>query len=117
MSGTDHSEPKATHDDTPPATSPPDTSHSGDALEADPLRGSRTSRSWLAVAALALILVMLLVFVAQNTARTAVRFLGWTWHPPLAVAMLAGVVAGMLLAVVAGSLRIWQLRRRVRRAP
>jgi uncharacterized integral membrane protein len=67
------------------------------------------------MAALAVLLVLLVVFIAQNTSRATLRFLGWTWHPPLAVALLAGVVTGMLLALVAGSLRLWQLHRRVRR--
>jgi uncharacterized integral membrane protein len=82
---------------------------------ADPLRGSRTSRVWVSVTALAVIVVLLVVFVAQNTDRVSVRFFGWTWHAPLAVEILVGAVAGMLLAVVAGTLRIWQLHRRVRR--
>lgn len=112
MSSTDAGDPAAVHD--APAAEPSSAPAAGSAHHKDPLRGSRTSRVWLAVTALAVILILLIVFVAQNTARVAVRFLGWTWHPPLAVAILAGVVAGMLLAVMAGSLRIWQLRRRVR---
>jgi uncharacterized integral membrane protein len=115
MSSSETSRTAAAHDEST-APGPTDAPATARADGADPLRGSRTSRGWLAVAALAIILVLLIVFVAQNTARVAVRFFGWTWHPPLAVAMLAGVVAGMLLAVVAGSLRIWQLHRRVRRA-
>jgi uncharacterized integral membrane protein len=93
-----------------------DAGDDGDDGVADPLRGSRTSRGWVAVATLAVIFVLLIVFVAQNTDRVAVRFFGWTWHAPLAVAILVGAVAGMVLAVVAGTLRIWQLHRRVRRA-
>ena len=82
----------------------------------DPLRGSLASRTWLTMTLLAVLLVLLVVFVAQNTDRVPLDFLGWTWHPPLAVALLAAVAAGLLLAVTAGSLRIWQLRRRVHRA-
>jgi uncharacterized integral membrane protein len=81
----------------------------------DPLRSSATSRVWLAAVGLTLLLVVLVVFVAQNTDRVDVSFLGWTWHPPLAVALLVSVVGGLALAVVAGTLRIWQLHRRVRR--
>ncbi len=82
----------------------------------DPLRGSRTSRAWVALVGLVVLLILLVVFIAQNTGHVPVRFLGWTWHPPLAVALLATLVGGMVLAVVAGSLRIWQLHRRVRRS-
>ena len=81
----------------------------------DPLRSSSTSHVWLALGALAVILVLLVVFLAQNTTRVPLSFLGWEGHPPLAVALLASVAAGLLLAVIAGSLRIVQLRRRVHR--
>jgi uncharacterized integral membrane protein len=70
---------------------------------------------WLALGALALLLVLLVVFLAQNTTRVPLNFLGWHGNPPLAVALLAAVAAGLLLAVTAGSLRIVQLRRRVHR--
>jgi uncharacterized integral membrane protein len=87
----------------------------GDTAPPDPLRSSFTARAWVMLAALAFLLLALIIFVAQNTERVALRFLGWTWHPPLAVAILASIVGGLLLAVLSGTLRIWQLRRRVRR--
>ncbi|MCL2541903.1 MAG: lipopolysaccharide assembly protein LapA domain-containing protein [Nocardioidaceae bacterium] len=81
----------------------------------DPLRGSWTSRTWTAVVGLAALLILLIVFIAQNTKEVPIRLFGWSWHPPLAVAILAAVAAGLLIAVCAGTLRILQLRRRVRR--
>ena len=81
----------------------------------DPLRRSRTSGAWFAVVALAALLLLLIVFIAQNTQSVEVSFLGWNGHAPLAVALLIGSLVGILVAVVAGSLRILQLRRRVRR--
>lgn len=83
--------------------------------KADPLRGSRTSGLWVAVVASAVVLVLLIVFIGQNTETVDVEFLGWEGQTPLAVALLAATVAGLVLAAVAGTLRIWQLRRRVRR--
>ncbi len=80
----------------------------------DPLRGSRTSGIWAAVVALVAVLVLLSVFVLQNTQSVEVTFLGWQGKAPLAAALLIAVAAGLLLAVTAGSLRILQLRRRVR---
>lgn len=80
----------------------------------DPLRRSRVSHVWFAVGSLAVVLVLLTIFIAQNTARVTVQFLGWNWHAPLAVVLLAGVVGGMILVLVAGTLRIVQLRLRVR---
>jgi uncharacterized integral membrane protein len=81
----------------------------------DPLRSSRTSGIWIAVVALALVLVLLVVFIAQNTQDVHVSFLGWDGEAPLAVCLLIAAVAGIALTAVAGTLRIWQLRRRVRR--
>jgi uncharacterized integral membrane protein len=83
--------------------------------EPDPLRGSRTSGAWAMVVALGLVLLLLIVFIAQNTQQVDVSFLGWTGQTPLAVALLIAAVAGLALTAVAGSLRILQLRRRVRR--
>ena len=81
----------------------------------DPLRGSRTSGIWAAVVALGLLLVLLLTFIAQNTQTVRVTFLGWDGQAPLAVALLIAATAGLFLTAAAGTLRILQLRRRVRR--
>jgi uncharacterized integral membrane protein len=94
------------HDPAPASESPP---------APDPLRSSLTARVWVGLVLLVVLLALLVVFVAQNTGHVALRFLGWTWHPPLAVAILASVVVGLAVAAIAGTLRIWQLHRRVRR--
>ncbi|WP_205473236.1 lipopolysaccharide assembly protein LapA domain-containing protein [Nocardioides sp. SYSU D00038] len=81
----------------------------------DPLRSSRASGTWLAVVGLCLVLLLLVVFIAQNTQTAEVHFLGWEGEAPQAVTLLVAALAGLLLAVTAASLRILQLRRRVRR--
>lgn len=81
----------------------------------DPLRSSRAGRVWVGVVALAVVLVLLVVFIAQNTRKVTVTFLGWEGDTSLAVALLIAAVAALFVAAVAGSLRIWQLRARVRR--
>ncbi|MEV7429544.1 MULTISPECIES: lipopolysaccharide assembly protein LapA domain-containing protein [unclassified Nocardioides] len=81
----------------------------------DPLRGSLTSGIWAALVAFGVVLVLLVVFIAQNTERVLVRFLGFEGETPLAVALLIAVAAGLLLTALAGTLRLWQVRRRVRR--
>jgi len=81
----------------------------------DPLRGSRASGVWIAVVSLVVLLVLLSVFILQNTRSVEIAYLGWEGQAPLAAALLIAVAAGLLVAVVAGSLRILQLRRRVRR--
>ena len=81
----------------------------------DPLRRSRTSSAWFAVVGLGALLLLLVIFIAQNTQDVEVSFLGWEGRAPLSVSLLVASLVGILLAVVAGSLRILQLRRRVRR--
>ena len=103
----------------PPASPPPSgqtsTSPQSQSRTADPLRGSRTSGIWVAVVGLGLVLLVLVIFIAQNTQTVNVAFLGWEGTAPLSVTLLAAAVGGFFLAVAAGTLRILQLRRRVRR--
>lgn len=81
----------------------------------NPLRRTRTSAVWVGVIVFAALLVLLLVFILQNTQSVQISYFGASGNVSLAVAMLLAAVAGILLAAIAGSLRIWQLRRRLRR--
>jgi uncharacterized integral membrane protein len=94
-------------------TSPPTRTAGNDE---DPLRRSRVSGLWISVVALVVLLVLLAVFILQNTQSVEIAFLGWDGHAPLAAALLIATALGLLIAVAAGSLRILQLRLRVRRA-
>lgn len=100
-----------------PSATPSPGPASGPAAPAsgDPLRGSLTSGVWAAIVAFGIVLVLLVVFIAQNTEPVLVRFLGFEGETPLAVALLIAVAAGLLLTALAGTLRLWQVRRRVRR--
>jgi uncharacterized integral membrane protein len=81
----------------------------------DPLRGSRTSGTWIAVLVLSLLLLLLAVFILQNTQKVEVSFFGWNGQAPLAATLLIAVAGGALVVASAGVLRILQLRRRVKR--
>lgn len=94
-----------------PEVTAPGASTTGD----DPLRRSRTSGAWMATIVAAVLLVLLIVFIAQNTQDVHISFLGWDGTAPLAVALMIAAVAGVVITAVVGTLRIWQLRRRVRR--
>jgi uncharacterized integral membrane protein len=83
--------------------------------DGDPLRGSRTSGFWAATVGLGVVLLLLIIFIAQNTRQTTVSFLAWDGQVPVSVALMIAAVAGLFLALLAGLLRILQLRRRVRR--
>lgn len=62
----------------------------------------------------AVVLVLLLVFILQNLQNVQVTFLGLDGRIPLAVAILLGFVAGVILVAFPGTVRIFQLRRNVR---
>ena len=102
----------------PPATPPSEPAGEGETpgRRDDPLRGSRTSGTWLAVIGLALSLVLLAVFILQNTQKVEVSFFGWSGRAPLAATLLIATAGGALVVASAGALRILQLRRRVKRA-
>ena len=80
----------------------------------DPLRGSRTSGIWISVLVLSLLLLLLAVFILQNTQKVEVSFFGWNGQAPLAAAVLIAAAGGALVVASAGVLRILQLRRRVK---
>lgn len=98
-----------------PAGGTPEPSSTPPVRGDDPLRGSRTSGVWVATVGLGLLLVLLVVFIAQNTDTTTVRFLALEGEAPVAVALLIATAAGILLTASAGTLRILQLRRRTRK--
>ncbi len=101
-------------DESPEKTDKPQAAATQQRKPQDPLRGSATSGIWLAVVGFALLLVLLAIFILQNTGSVEISFLGWTGSAPLAAMLLIASAAGALLVVMAGSLRIIQLRRRVR---
>jgi uncharacterized integral membrane protein len=66
----------------------------------------------LAVAAL--LAVMLIVFLAQNTRTVEISFLWMTGTTSLAIALLIAAVATALVTLILGTARIAQLRRLAR---
>lgn len=75
------------------------------------VRRTRVSASWTAVVVAALVLVLLVIFIAQNTQRSSVNFLGLHGTAPTAVVLLIAATAGALIVVIVGVARILQLRR------
>lgn len=60
-------------------------------------------------------LILLVIFIAQNTRATRVSFLGAHAVMSLALALLISAIAGALLMAAAGTARITQLRFTMRR--
>jgi uncharacterized integral membrane protein len=69
----------------------------------------------VATAAAVLLLVMLIVFILQNSTRVEVHYLGLAGSLPLGMALLIAAVGGGVLVAIAGVARVTQLRMNARR--
>jgi uncharacterized integral membrane protein len=72
---------------------------------------TRTASVWTSLIVGFLILIVLLIFITQNLSDAPVTFLGWHWTLPLGVQVLLAAICGGLVTVLAGTARIFQLRR------
>jgi uncharacterized integral membrane protein len=72
---------------------------------------TKTAAAWWALIVGVLILIVLLIFIAQNLDSTTIKFLGWQWIAPTGIAFLVAAICGSLITVLAGAARIIQLRR------
>jgi uncharacterized integral membrane protein len=104
-----------------PSSTPPESSKpKPDATTSTPapelgVKFTRAGALWAALFVGFLILILLLVFILQNTDSAEFAFLGWRWSLPLGVAILLAAVGGGLVTVAAGTARIFQLRRAVKK--
>jgi uncharacterized integral membrane protein len=97
----------------PPASAPPPPATRPPAQHV--VRRTRVGGVWVASALFALVLLLLLIFILENSAKVKISFFGASGHLPLGVALLLAAVLGILLVVLPGSARIIQLRRTARR--
>lgn len=72
---------------------------------------TRAAALWVALIVGLLVLIVLLIFVAENTVAVQIQFLNLSWNLPLGVAILMGAVAGGLVTAMTAAARIFQLRR------
>jgi uncharacterized integral membrane protein len=72
---------------------------------------TRAGALWTALFVGFLVLIVLLIFVAQNIDSVPLHLFGWSWSVPLGIAILLAAVGGGLLTVAVGTARILQLRR------
>lgn len=79
------------------------------------VRATKVSGVWIGLIATALFVILLIIFIAQNSRRVTIHFFGWQGQFSLALAILLAAVVGVLLVAIPGSLRIMQLRRSLRR--
>jgi uncharacterized integral membrane protein len=72
---------------------------------------TRLSAGFTAVVVAALVLILLVIFIAQNTQRSSVNFLWFHGRAPTAVVLLIAALAGALVVITVAVARILQLRR------
>lgn len=75
------------------------------------LKFTRVAALWSALIAGFLVLIVLLIFIIQNSEPWVIQFLAWRWSLPVGVSILLAAVCGGLLTVAVGSARMIQLRR------
>ncbi|NVN52367.1 lipopolysaccharide assembly protein LapA domain-containing protein [Mycolicibacterium hippocampi] len=102
------SDPFATADPPPPPPPPPQRTPPP---PESAVKFTKAAALWASLILGFLVLIILLIFIAQNTESAEFAFLGWHWSLPLGVAILFAAVAGGLLTVAVGAVRIHQLRR------
>jgi lipopolysaccharide assembly protein A len=80
-------------------------------------RGMSTRISGLRIALIVgvVALVLVLIFIIQNAHTVSISFMGAHLHVSLAVALLLAAIAGALVMAAAGTARITELRRIMRR--
>ena len=79
------------------------------------ISSTRTSKAWLRLLPLLVVLIVILVFVFQNPKDVKVSFFTSSGTLPLSVALIGAVILGALMTLALGSVRILQLRKQVRR--
>jgi uncharacterized integral membrane protein len=82
---------------------------------ARPRMFTRVSAAWLGIWAGVLVVILLIIFIGQNTADVRIRFLWMDGLIPTALALLIAGVGGAIIAMAVAAARIVQLRRLVRR--
>jgi uncharacterized integral membrane protein len=75
---------------------------------------TRTARVHTGLLAGIVVLILLLVFIIENTRSVKISYFGAGFHLPLGVALLLAAIAGALIVGIVGTARIVQLRRRIR---
>jgi uncharacterized integral membrane protein len=72
---------------------------------------TRAAALWSSLIMGFLILIVLLIFITQNTESARFAFLNWRWDLPLGVAILLAAVCGGLITALVSAARMFQLRR------
>ncbi len=99
----------------PPPSTPSDEGSTETPPEPGAPRLTRASAVWVATGAALLLLILLIVFILQNSTKVEVHYLGLTGTIPLGMALLIAAVGGGVVVAIAGAARVTQLRMYARR--
>ena len=81
-----------------------------------PAARSRLGSVWAGLWAAAVLAILLIIFMVQNTRDTRVAYFGLSGTTSLSVALLIAAVGGIVLTLLVGTARLTQLRRRAQRS-
>ena len=99
-----------------PAAETSDSAHNYDPEPLPDSAGGRLGSAWVGLVLGALVTILLLIFITQNTTSTDVHYLGLQFSLPLGVLVLFAAIAGALIMALFAGFRILQLRMRARKA-
>ena len=77
---------------------------------------TRTSRAWWTLGLGLVVLLLIVIFMAQNGSHVAVKFLWLKGNISLGIALFASAVMGGLTVLLLGAARMLQMRRQAKRA-
>lgn len=76
---------------------------------------SKVGLTWVTLAIFVVILLLLLIFILQNSKAVEIHYLGFSGSVGFGLAMLLSAVTGSILTLLIGSARIIQLKVAQRR--
>lgn len=76
----------------------------------DPMRVTRSGVMWTATVLALVLLVLLIIFIAQNTNTVDLQYFGLRGTVQLGLALFVAAVGGGIVVAIAGAARIIQLR-------
>ena len=97
------------------AAGPPGEPPTSRPMAVKPVRPSRLGGLWIALTSGAVVLLLLLIFILENSQQVGIAYFGAHGHLPLGVALLLAAILGILLVVIPGGGRMLQLRMAARR--
>ncbi|AZA09017.1 LapA family protein [Corynebacterium pseudopelargi] len=83
--------------------------------EAKKVQGSLAGGTWVSLIVGALLLIVLLIFIMQNQEQVELEFFAWNFSVPVGVGFLLAAIVGALIMAMVGIIRMFQLRRQIKK--